>query len=489
MYKDLREWLKEVEAIGELKKIGAEVDWNEEMGAITYIVGSKMGSPALLFENVKGYGPGKKVLFNMMGSSENRIALAMGLKPGLSTTELILQTRDKIKRRIPPKVIDSNKAPVKENYITGDAINLFDLPAPKMWPLDGGRYLGTGDVIITKDPDTGVVNLGTYRQMIQDKDKVGFYSSPGKDVVLHREKYWKKGEPCPVVAVYGIDPLMLMCGSQGFPRTVSEYDVIGGVKEEAVEVITGEFTGLPIPAYAEIVIEGFSYPGATMSEGPFGEFQGYYGRPEADTPYIEVKAIYHRNNPILTSALMADYPACEQNAFFSIIRSAKIWDDLDALGIPGIHGVFSHPAAAGGFGMIIVSMEQHHAGHAPQVLALTAQCPGAAYIGKWIITVDEDIDPTDINRVIWAMATRCNPIEDIDFLRNTWSTWLDPTQNPPEKRPYGSKALINACKEHRNIDVFSKCSRVTRKMYDHVSSRWSELNLDGAPPVINYFEE
>jgi 4-hydroxy-3-polyprenylbenzoate decarboxylase len=185
---------------------------------------------------------------------------------------------------------------------------------------------------------------------------------------------------------------------------------------------------------------------------------------------------------------MADYPSCEQSGFFSIIRSAKIWEDLDKLGVPGIKGVYAHPAAAGGFGMTVLSLEQRHAGHAAQALALAAQVPGGAYYTKWIVAVDEDIEPTDMDQVIWAMASRCNPIEDIDILRNTWSTWLDPTQNPPARRPYGSKALINACKEHRSIPVFSKRTMLRESVYDAVAARWQELGLPGKVPTVAAFE-
>ena len=137
----------------------------------------------------------------------------------------------------------------------------------------------------------------------------------------------------------------------------------------------------------------------------------------------------------------------------------------------------------------VISLEQRYAGHAAQVLALAAQCPGGAYFGKWIIAVDEDVDPTDINQVLWAMATRCNPGDDIDVLRNTWSTWLDPTQNPPENRPYGTKALINACKDHRALPVFSKRSRLTREMYERIVGQWDALGLPGEPPRVLSFEE
>ena len=146
--------------------------------------------------------------------------------------------------------------------------------------------------------------------------------------------------------------------------------------------------------------------------------------------------------------------------------------------------MYAHPAAAGGFAMTVVSLEQPYAGHAPQVLTLAAQVPGGAYFSKWIIAVDEDVDPSNINQVLWAMSTRCNPAEDIDILRQTWSTWLDPTQNPPEERPYGSKALINACMEHRYIREFSKRTKVRRSVYESVAARWEHLGFAGAPPKL-----
>ena len=139
--------------------------------------------------------------------------------------------------------------------------------------------------------------------------------------------------------------------------------------------------------------------------------------------------------------------------------------------------------------MTTVSLEQRYAGHAPQALALAAQCPGGAYYSKWIIAVDDDVDPTDINQVLWAMATRCNPIEDLDLLRQTWSTWLDPTQNPPDERPYGSKALINACMEHRYLKTCSKRTKVGKEVYERVAQRWQALDLPGSPPKLWALEE
>ena len=114
--------------------------------------------------------------------------------------------------------------------------------------------------------------------------------------------------------------------------------------------------------------------------------------------------------------------------------------------------------------------------------------PGGAYYTKWIVAVDEDIDPSNIDEVIWAMSTRCNPASDIDILRNTWSTVLDPSRNPPEDRPYGSKALINACKDHRHIKSFAKRMAMRKEVYQQVVARWQSLGLPGRPPAIRTFE-
>jgi UbiD family decarboxylase len=489
--RDLRDWLGRVEAIGELIRVSAPVERDEEMSAISYLVAKQTPSPAVLFDCAKGFEKaplGIRHLWNVLGPSVRRIALTLEEPVDTPTVELIRRTKDKLKRRIPPREVSAAEAPVLAHTLRGDDIDLEALPFPRHWPRDGGRYAGTADCVITRDPESGYLNVGTYRMMVQGKRETGLYLSPGKDARLHIAKAWQKGEPLQVAAAWGVDPLFMLVGSQSFPKTVSEYEYAGGIKGEAVSVVKGVTTDLLIPAGAEFVVEGLIRPNAMRGEGPFGEFTGYYGKPEDACPLVEITAVHYRDDPILTNALMADYPSCEQSGFFSIIRSAKIWDDLDKLGVPGICGVYSHPAAAGGFGMVVISLEQKYAGHAAQALALAAQVPGGAYYTKWIIAVDQDVDPTDMDQVIWAMASRSNPIDDIDILRNTWSTPLDPSQNPPDKRPYGSKALINACKDHRYIPSFSKRTTLRKTVYDDVAARWSELGLPGAAPLVNAFE-
>ncbi len=489
---DLRQWLERVDKLGELIRVKDPVDVIEEMGAISYLVAKQSPSPAILFESPRGYEKSPaaaRLLWNILGPSLRRIALTLEEPPDTPTVELIRRVKDKLKNRIPPREVSKKEAPFYENSMTGAAVDLNQLPIPKHWPLDGGRYAGTADCVITRDPDTGYLNVGTYRMMLQGKSEAGLYLSPGKDARLHITRAWQQGKPIQVAACWGIDPLFMVIGSQTFAKNVSEYEYAGGVKGEPIPVVRGATTDLLLPANAELVVEGIIRPNSVKTEGPFGEFPGYYGRPEAGCPLVEVTALHYRSKPILTNALMADYPSNEQSGFFAIIRSARIWDDFDKLGIPGIQGVYCHPAAAGGFGMTAISLEQRYAGHAAQALALAAQVPGGAYYTKWIIAVDEDVDPADINQVIWAMSSRCNPIEDIDLLRNTWSTWLDPTQNPPEERPYGSKALINACKEHRYLPVFSKRTTLRKEIYDQVATRWKKLGLPGQVPDVRAFEE
>lgn len=481
--RDLREWLARIEAAGELKHIGAPVDLDQELAAVAYMAAQREDAPALLFSRFTEAVEGR-VLINMLGASRRRYALAVGLSPDLSLTEMIRETQRLLGRRVAPVHVAPAEAPVNEVVLEGDAVDLTRLPVPKFWPGDGGRYIGTGDITFTRDPQSGRLNAGVYRQMLHGPRRVGLYTSPGKHGGLDRDAWWARGEPCPVVVAYGIDPILFMTGAQVFGAQESELDAAGGLLGEGIALTDGVAVDLPIPARAEIVVEGLLHPGERQEEGPLGEFTGYYGGARAPQPVIEVKALHMRRDPILTAALMARYPACEIGAYYAIMRSARIWESLDALGVPGICGVYTHPAAASGWGMAVVSLRQQYAGHVSQVLSLVAQSPAAAYFTKWIIAVDDDVDPTDLHQVLWALSTRCHPSEDIDILRKTWSTGLDPSQFPREARPYGSKALIDACKPHRWLKEFPRSTMVRRDVYERVARRWRELGFDGPPPSL-----
>lgn len=486
-WRDLRDWLALIDNDGRLMRINRPVDVNEELAAIAFMATRRESAPALLFETLEDDRFGARVLANMLGSSKERYARAVGLDPTLSTAEMIAATRHIMSRRIAPVHVSPAAAPVNEIVLRDDEIDLTALPVPKFWPADGGRYIGTGDITLTRHPDTGRINVGVYRQMLHGPRRVGLYCSPGKHGLLDREAWWARGEPCEVVAAYGVDPVLFMLGAQVFGAGESEFDVAGGIMGRGVELTDAACVSLPIPAHAELVIEGVLHPGNVEPEGPLGEFTGYYGRERSPQPVIEVKALHARRSPILTAALMGKYPSCEIGAYYAIMRSARILDDLERIGVPGVVGAYSHPAAASGWGIVVVSLRQQYAGHAAQVLALASQCPAAAYYTKWIIAVDDDVDPTDFNEVMWALSTRCHPADDIDLLRNTWSTGLDPSQYVAEQRPYGSKALINACKPHRYIRQFPPSTLLRRSVYERVSARWAELGFAEPPPTLKAF--
>src|SRR4051812_32435505 len=240
--RDLRDWLARVEQIGELTHVSKPVDRDEEMSAIAYLVAKQKPSPAVLFEQTRGFEDGPfhaRHLWNPYGPSVKRIAISLEEHPDTPTVELIRRTKDKMKRRMPPREVSRDEAPVYENTLTGDQIDLEKLPIPRHWPLDGGRYAGTADAVITRDPDSGYLNVGTYRMMVQGKAQVGLYLSPGKDARLHITRAWQQGKPIHVAAAWGIDPLFMLVGSQTFPKNVSEYEYAGGIKGEPIPVVRG----------------------------------------------------------------------------------------------------------------------------------------------------------------------------------------------------------------------------------------------------------
>jgi 4-hydroxy-3-polyprenylbenzoate decarboxylase len=210
--------------------------------------------------------------------------------------------------------------PITENVEIGDAVDLDKFPVPLWHELDGGPYIGTGVGVITRDPDTGWVNMGTYRVQRHDRNRVGFYISPGKHSRIHRDTYFARGEPCPVVMVFGADPLNYILAASEIPQGINELNYMGAVRGKPVPVIKGRVTGLPIPANAEIVVEGIANPTDVMLEGPFGEWTGTYASKGREEPFIKVETLYYRNNPILLGSPPSKGLASDQGFWRSIWR-------------------------------------------------------------------------------------------------------------------------------------------------------------------------
>ncbi len=471
---DLRTFLTRLAELGELKVIEG-ADWDLEIGVITELSEEIMGQ-ALLFDKIKGYPAGYRVATNLM-SSPRRMAAALGLPPDTPGLELVGLIKNKFKGLKPVLPVEVSEAPVLENQQENGAIDLLQFPAPKWHEYDGGRYIGTGDMVITRDPDSNWVNAGTYRVQLHDRNTLGLYISPGHHGRLIREKYWSRGQSCPVAIVFGVHPAVWMPSCLGFPWGTPEYQISGALSGGPLEVIKGKDTGLPIPAQAEIVIEGECPPQEKESrkEGPFGEWPGYYGSGARTEPVVKVTRVMYRNEPILFGAPAMKPPGSGGVATY-IIHSANLWRELELLGIPGIKGVWSLKAGGSRY-ISVISVQQKYAGHAKQVATAAMSGPEGAFQGRFVIIVDEDIDPSNQEDVLWAMATRCDPASSIEIVDGCWSTPLDPVLSPSKKAAgdlTNSRAIILACKPFHWMKDFPRVNRASDVLRAAVREKWKD---------------
>ena len=470
---DLRAWLHNVDELGQLMKVDG-VDWDLELSTLTEIINERAKNrPALLFDKINGYPEGYRVAANLL-SSVNRLALTIGMEPALSEFEFVQRWRRQVKavEPIEPQVI--NDCPLFENTLKGHDIDLLSFPVPRWHELDGGRYIGTDDLVVTRDPEEGWVNVGTYRIMIHGRDHVGLHMSPGKHGRVHLDKSHQAGKPLPIAVSFGHHPLNFLVASTDVPNRVNEYAYAGGIIGKPLQVVEGPLTGLPLPADSEIVIEGEVAPNDFLPEGPFGEWTGYYASHQAAVPVIRVKAIYFRNHPILCGFPLLK-PSSGDNLHFSLMRSALVWNALDEAGVPDVQAVWAHPS--GGRFMTVVSLRQRYPGHAKQAALIASQCRSGAYLGRYVIVVDEDIDITNSEEIIWAISSRSEPSRSIDILRRCWSGPLDPAI-PREEVGYSSRAIIDATRPFEWRDAFPKVSGASRELKDRVADKWKNL-IDG----------
>jgi 4-hydroxy-3-polyprenylbenzoate decarboxylase len=451
-----------------------------EIGAIADLAQRRQDGPAVLFDDVVGFDRGQRILVNAMGS-RRRSAMVLGLPTDLEYADLVPLWRERMKSIEPLEAREVRDGPLLENVRRGDEIDLNAFPVPRWHEGDGGRYIGTGVVDIIRDPDSAWVNLGAYRVMLQGPRSLTIYISPGKHGRLLREKYFARNEPMPVAMAFGQDPLLLMVAGNELPYGVSEYEYAGGVRGEPIDVLRGPVTGLPIPAAAEIVVEGYLHPDETAVEGPFSEWTGYYAGQPHPEPLVRVEALYYRNDPILLGSLPVKPPA-EYTAYRALMRSALLWDQLDSVGIPDITGVWCHEA--GGTRLFVaVSIRQRYAGHARQVGHAVVGAQAGGYTGRYVIVVDEDVDVTDLNDVVWAMCTRSDPADSIDLVRQAWSTPLDP-RIPPDRRAAGdftnSRLIVDATRPWHWRDRYSEVADWSPEMKRLVEDKWEALILGPA---------
>jgi UbiD family decarboxylase len=471
-HEGLRDLLVDFERLGELAKIDG-ADSHLEMSALAETLTARFPGeePALLFDNIPGYKKGFRVLSGA-ANSYKRLARVLGLPEPRGRMDIVRAYKARMKNKFemtPPRVVSTG--PVLENVWRDDEVDLTQFPAPFVHELDGGRYIGTEDLVVMRDPTTGWVNVGTYRIAVHSKNTVGIWISPGKHGRLIREKYFSQGKPCPVVISCGQDPMLFLCANAEMAEGVSEYDYAGGQRGRPFDVVNSELYGLPFPASSELVLEGEMYPGETQLEGPFGEFMGYYASEASEQPVVHIKRVYFRNDPIITLAIPSRPPS-NFTVARAAVKASMIWDECEKAGLAGIQGVWCHEAGAGRL-FNVISIKQQYPGHVKQAGMLAANCQSGAYAGRWVVVVDHDIDPSSIHDVIWAMSTRCDPPNDIDYIRRHWSTPLDPMLFAPPWE--NNRAVVDACRPWGMLAKFPPVAEASIELKEQVIRKWPSL--------------
>jgi 4-hydroxy-3-polyprenylbenzoate decarboxylase len=437
-FADMREYLDLLEKEGELVRIKKEVDCNLEVGAIACRA-QDLRAPAPLFENIKGYPEGFRLFGNTFGPTrpviQGRVALALGLDKNTPTLEIINEYSRRLEKPIKPVLVD--KAPCKENILSGDEVDLFKLPAPYLHEMDGGRFLGTWHINVIKDPDSDWVNWGTYRHMLLDRDSLGFLAQmPQHGPTIYFQKFEAQDRPMPMAIALGLDPLCNMAAQGMHPAYVSEVDMAGALRKAPVELVKCETCDLEVPAGSEIVLEG-EVIAERRKEGPFAEFTGYCSR-ETLGPVFKVKCITFRNAPILPFTCYVK-SWNDGGVMSSISISALLTSFLRKAGLP-FKAAYTLPHALAA----IISTSVPYPGY---IHTLASAIWGAkiGFTRPYLIVVGEDVDVTDAEDVLWCMTTRLHPVSGVRSHQDTACNPLWPFLSRAEKEVrHGSKLLLNA---------------------------------------------
>jgi UbiD family decarboxylase len=469
---DLRTWLDEMRELEELVDIpGAARDL--EIGAITDL-NAKNHGPALLFDDIPGFEGRGRVLSCSL-SRAARLASVLGLDPAISSRGLVeaLQGKPALWREgapgFDPEVVERGAF---DTVFSGDEVDLTRYPAPLWHEGDGGHYIGTGCAVLTRDREDNWVNVGTYRVCVHDATSLGLFIEPIHHGAIHLQQYHERGEPAPIAMSFGHHPLLYLASAMPMPYGMSELNYAGAMAGHPIQVVAGADTGLPIPAAAELAIEGLVYPNDEADEGPFGEFTGYFAGGRHARPVVRVTRVYERTNPVIYGSLPAK-PPFDHSYWRATVESSLLLDDLQRAGIPNVTGVWKHEAGCANF-WTVIAIKQRYAGHAQQAgLAAMTSAAGSS-MGRYVIVVDEDVDVADLEEVIWVVSTRTDPATSIQIVRDTPSNPLDPMLLDLTEPWVTSRAVINACRSFNDRDRFPRVVEVSPGLAADVRAKWGQ---------------
>lgn len=455
--KSLREFIEELDRIGDLQIINHPVDWKLEMGAIIRHSYDLM-APAPLFYSIKDYedssfrtlgAPGG--LSSLKRNPLARIALALGhdeTASGQSIMDEIVRAHSR--QPIPPVMVNPSQAPCKENIRLGSDVDLLSIPTPLIHGNDGGRYIQTYGINIVSTPDGSWTNWSVNRMMIIDKNRLSCLIPPLQHLGIIRAQWAKLGKRMPVVMALGVEPALPYVGAMPLPQGVDESHFLGSYFGEPLEVVRAETVDLPVPATAEIVIEGYisTSDDDLAMEGPMNEYPGYIATDASPKPVFHVSAVTHRNDAILP-VVAAGPPVEEDHTATGTMHAAEILYNLTKAGLPVTMCWFSYESA--NHWLIISLKSDWHEATGLISKEIAGKIGDIVFAGKAgfgvpkILLVEDDVDITDMKEVVWAFSTRAHPdhgeIKFADEPNAILSVYLD----EKERHTYKGVKVIHNC--------------------------------------------
>ncbi len=480
-YKDLQEFIKRLEKLGELKRIKEPVSPELEITEITDRV-CKMHGPALLFENIPGYK--MPVLMNAFGSFK-RMSLALEV-PNLDSLgqEIIdfieaeapdtlikkLKMVPKLKRMANAMPKMTNKAPCQDIVLKGEEVDLGILPVLKCWPEDGGPFI-TLPVVFTRHPETGIRNVGMYRMQVYDKNTTGMHWHTHKGGAHHYRVAERLGRDLPVAVAIGPDPAMTYAATAPLPDDIDEVLFAGFLRESPVELVKCVTVDLEVPATSQIVLEGVVKPGERRIEGPFGDHTGYYSLAD-EYPVFHVTCMTMRHDAIYPATIVGQPPQedcymakATERLFLPMIK--KTLPEIIDMNLP-MEGVFHNLA--------FISIDKRYPGHARKVMnALWGL--GQMMFCKIICIFDKEVDVQDLGQVLWRLGNNIDPKRDIVFTDGP----VDALDHASPLPHYGSKMGIDCTRKWKEEGFerqWPDVIKMTEEVKKQVDSIWKKLSIE-----------
>ena len=486
-YKDLRDFIKQLEEKGELVRVTHEVDPNLEMTEICDRT-LKAGGPAILFENPKGFST--PVLANLFGTPK-RVAMGMG-EDSVEALREVGELLAFLKEPEPPKGLKDaweklpifkqvlnmapkvvSKAACQKVVLEGDDVDLSTLPIQTCWPGDAAPLI-TWALVVTKGPNKDRQNLGIYRQQVIAKNKVIMrwlaHRGGALDYKDWQEKY--PGEKFPVAVALGADPATILAAVTPVPDSLSEYGFAGLLRGDKTEVVKCIGSDLQVPASAEYVLEGYLTPGEEADEGPFGDHTGYYNEVES-FPVFTIERITHCKDPIYHSTYTGRPP--DEPAILGLALN-EVFVPILKKQFPEIVDFYLPPEGCS-YRMAVVSMKKQYPGHAKRIMLGVWSFLRQFMYTKFVIVTDDDINVRDWNDVIWAMTTRMDPARDTTIIENTPIDYLD-FASPVSG--LGSKMGMDATNKWKGETdrEWGEPIMMDEDVKQRVDAMWDELGID-----------